>query len=114
MQTMQLTVSQRRALEQFANEFDTVNALADKNRQKIILLLADRLYDGMTVTEITQKMSTTQPAVSHHLKILRKAGLVSFRKAGLQSFYRITLEKPLKKLEDAIHQLRSTLIIKGQ
>ena len=39
MPTIQLTTEQRRALEGFANEFETVNALADRNRQKIILLL---------------------------------------------------------------------------
>ena len=80
MPTIQLTTEQRRALEGFANEFETVNALADRNRQKIILLLCERLHQGMTVTEITKMMAITQPAVSHHLKILREAGLVSFKK----------------------------------
>ena len=84
MPTIQLTTEQRRALEGFANEFETVNALADRNRQKIILLLCERLHQGMTVTEITKMMAITQPAVSHHLKILREAGLVSFKKEGLQ------------------------------
>lgn len=79
MPTIQLTTEQRRALEGFANEFETVNALADRNRQKIILLLCERLHQGMTVTEITKMMAITQPAVSHHLKILREAGLVSFK-----------------------------------
>ena len=83
MPTIQLTTEQRRALEGFANEFETVNALADRNRQKIILLLCERLHQGMTVTEITKMMAITQPAVSHHLKILREAGLVSFKKEGL-------------------------------
>lgn len=109
MPTIQLTTEQRRALEGFANEFETVNALADRNRQKIILLLCERLHQGMTVTEITKMMAITQPAVSHHLKILREAGLVSFKKAGLQSFYHVTLEAPLKSLEDAIHQVRLTV-----
>lgn len=80
MPTIQLTTEQRRALEGFANEFETVNALADRNRQKIILLLCERLHEGMTVTEITKMMAITQPAVSHHLKILREAGLVSFKR----------------------------------
>ena len=71
MPTIQLTTEQRRALEGFANEFETVNALADRNRQKIILLLCERLHQGMTVTEITKMMAITQPAVSHHLKILQ-------------------------------------------
>ncbi len=86
MPTIQLTTEQRRALEGFANEFETVNALADRNRQKIILLLCERLHQGMTVTEITKMMAITQPAVSHHLKILREAGLVSFKKRDCKAF----------------------------
>ena len=105
MLTVPLTIEQKGALEDFTNEFETMNALADRNRQKIILLLSERLQEGMTVTEITQMMAITQPAVSHHLKILREAGLVSFKKEGLQSFYRVTLDEPLKRLEVVIHNL---------
>lgn len=70
MPTIQLTTEQRRALEGFANEFETVNALADRNRQKIILLLCERLHQGMTVTEITKMMAITQPAVSDRKSVV--------------------------------------------
>lgn len=87
-------------------DFEVVNALADRNRQKIIYLLCSCADEGMTVTDITNEMSITQPAVSHHLKILREAGLVSFRKNGLQSLYYLTLNDPLTHLEKVIHDLR--------
>ena len=85
MPTIQLTANQRDALQNFTNEFETLNALADRNRQKIINLLCENLAEGMTVTEITQMMSITQPAVSHHLKILRQAKLVAFKKRDRKS-----------------------------
>lgn len=109
MPTIQLTAKQRDALQNFTNEFETLNALADRNRQKIINLLCENLAEGMTVTEITEMMSITQPAVSHHLKILRQADLVAFKKRGLQSFYYVTLNKPLEKLEQALHHLRKNI-----
>ena len=104
--TAQLTASQSRAIENFVDDFEVVNALADRNRQKIIVLLCNHLSEGLTVTDMTEEMSITQPAVSHHLKILREAGLVAFRKNGLQSLYYLTLSEPLTQLEDVIHELR--------
>lgn len=109
MPTIQLTANQRDALQNFTNEFETLNALADRNRQKIINLLCENLAEGMTVTEITQMMSITQPAVSHHLKILRQAKLVALKKRGLQSFYYVTLNKPLERLEQVLYHLRKNI-----
>ncbi len=106
MPTVQLTTSQTTAIENFVDDFEVVNALADRNRQKIIVLLCHNLAEGLTVTDITEQMSITQPAVSHHLKILREAGLVSFHKNGLQSLYYLTLSEPLTHLENVIHDLR--------
>ncbi|GBG95116.1 ArsR family transcriptional regulator [Ligilactobacillus salitolerans] len=106
MQAVRLSSAQSSAIENFVDDFEVVNALADRNRQKIIVLLCHNLNDGLTVTDITEQMSITQPAVSHHLKILREAGLVSFRKNGLQSLYYLTLSEPLTQLERVIHDLR--------
>ena len=61
------------------------------------------------MTEITDRMSIPQPAVSHHLKILREAGLVNFKKNGLQSVYFVSLDEPLSRLETVIHDLRTKI-----
>lgn len=105
MPTVNASITRDEALNNFVDNFDIINALADRNRQRIIILLFHHMDDGMTVTEITRQMSITQPAVSHHLKILREANLVSFKKNGLQSFYYLTLEQPLSRLEKVIHDL---------
>ena len=109
MPTVQLTPNQSVALDNFTNEFEVINALADRNRQRSIVLLCENLKDGLTVTEITDRMSITQPAVSHHLKILREAGLVNFKKNGLQSVYFVSLDEPLSRLETVIHDLRTKI-----
>ena len=59
MPTVQLTPNQSVALGNFTNEFEVINALADRNRQRIIVLLCENLKDGLTVTEITDRMSIT-------------------------------------------------------
>ena len=47
-------------------------ALADETRQKIMGLCC---CDWLSVNEIVEKTSVTQPTVSHHLAVLREAGL---------------------------------------
>jgi ArsR family transcriptional regulator len=61
--------------------------LADKSRLKILLSLAQ---DGeMNVTALCGMLGQSQPAVSHHLTLLRMNGLVSFRRQGKHNFYRV-------------------------
>lgn len=107
MVTKRFNKQQEAAVKSFEGNFNIMHALADKNRQRIIVLLAHHLDDGLTVTAITENMAITQPAVSHHLKILRDAGIVSFRKRGLQSMYYLTLKEPLKDLEKSLKDLRT-------
>jgi ArsR family transcriptional regulator len=61
--------------------------LADESRLKILLALAQ---DGeLHVTALCDLLHQTQPAVSHHLTLLRMAGLVGYRRDGKHNFYRI-------------------------
>ena len=61
--------------------------LADESRLKILLALAQ---DGERhVTALCDLLEQTQPAVSHHLTLLRMAGLVGYRRAGKNNYYRI-------------------------
>lgn len=107
MAVSKLNQQQEAAIKSFEKDFNVMHALADRNRQKIIVLLAHHLDGGLTVTSITERMAITQPAVSHHLKILRDAGIVSFHKKGLQSVYYLTLKEPLKGLEQSLNGLRT-------
>ncbi len=59
-------------------------AIADSTRQQIMKLCC---CEWVSVTEITEKMKVSQPTVSHHLAILREAGLVDVRSEGRQTFY---------------------------
>src|SRR5215470_17403379 len=61
--------------------------LADESRLKILLALAQ---DGeLHVTALCELLSQTQPAVSHHLTLLRMVGLVGYRRDGKHNYYRV-------------------------
>ena len=61
-------------------------ALADETRQKIMKLCC---CEWVSVSDIVQQLDVTQPTVSHHLAVLREAGLVEAREQGKQTFYRL-------------------------
>jgi ArsR family transcriptional regulator len=65
-------------------------ALADDTRQKIMTLCC---CEWISVSDIVEQLQVTQPTVSHHLAVLREAGLVEVRAEGKQTFYRLDQKK---------------------
>jgi len=59
-------------------------ALADGTRQKIMELCC---CQWCCVSEIVEAVNVSQPTVSHHLAVLRRAGLVNVREEGKNTFY---------------------------
>jgi Predicted transcriptional regulators len=64
-------------------------AIADETRQKI---MSECCCDWLSVNEIVEKVGFSQPTISHHLAILRDAGLVNIREEGKQTFYSLNQE----------------------
>jgi len=64
-------------------------ALADPTRRAILARLAD---GDATVTELTAPFPISMPAISRHLKVLRRAGLISRSRSG--QHLSSTLEAP--------------------
>jgi ArsR family transcriptional regulator len=61
--------------------------LADKSRIKILLALARE--GEVNVSTLCHLLKQSQPAVSHHLTLLRKSKLVGFRRDGKHNFYHL-------------------------
>ncbi len=76
-----------------------LKALADENRLAILGLLKRK---EMCVCDIWSALDLPQNLVSHHLGVLKRAGLVEFRKDGLNVHYS-TNKKCMKKLQDLLH-----------
>src|SRR5512147_1449326 len=77
--------------------FDPVlfaKAIADETRQKI---MSECCCGWLSVNEIVEKLNISQPlsqpTISHHLAILREAGLVNVREEGKQTFYSLNQER---------------------
>lgn len=116
---MQLTGYERAA----AGRLDaTFAALADPTRRAILA----RLLDGdASVTDLAAPFDMSQPAISKHLKVLERAGLVSRARdaqrrpvkaepkplaeaAGWLDSYRRTLERRFERLDALLEELQAT------
>ncbi|MDO4272316.1 MAG: metalloregulator ArsR/SmtB family transcription factor [Eubacteriales bacterium] len=62
-------------------------AIGDDTRQLILLVLLESDLSGIRVGEISKKTHLTRPSVSHHLQILKQAGIVAMRKEGTKNYY---------------------------
>ena len=67
-----------------SNPVTFAKALADPTRQAIMELICCK---WLSVGEIVEAIEVSQPTVSHHLAILRQAGLVNVRTEGKHSYY---------------------------
>lgn len=65
-------------------------AIGDQTRQLILITLLKSDLAGIRVGEIAKKTHLTRPSVSHHLQILKAAGIVSMKKDGTKNFYYIS------------------------
>ena len=61
-------------------------ALGDATRLEVFHLIASQ-DQAVCVCDITARFDVSQPTISHHLKVLREAGLITQTKRGVWSFY---------------------------
>jgi ArsR family transcriptional regulator len=73
------------------------SALSDPTRVSIVNRLA--CGEECCVCDLTDAFSLSQPTVSHHLRILRDAGLVEADRRGTWAYYRLVPEA-IERLRD--------------
>ena len=61
-------------------------ALADPTRRRLLDMLADT---ELPVNDLARRFSVTRPAISQHLRVLRRAGLVRETRVGRERRYRL-------------------------
>lgn len=80
------------SITQLAAELEScrtlLTALGDEVRQHLILsMMLSGQCSGIRVTEIAERTNLSRPAVSHHLQILKRAGIVKMRREGTKNYY---------------------------
>jgi DNA-binding transcriptional ArsR family regulator len=80
-----------------ATTSDVFNAIAEPRRREIVYVLAGG--KSRAVGELVATLKLPQPAVSKHLGVLRKVGLVTVNKRGQQRLYELNPEE-LKPVYD--------------
>ena len=65
--------------------------LADETRLRVLSLLVQ--HGELNVRTLCEQLDQSQPAVSHHLALLRHAGMIRARRDGKHNFYRCIPEK---------------------
>ena len=96
--------------EDFMNCQKVLLAIGDETRQSILLvLMGTDCQTGLRVGEITEQTHLSRPAVSHHLKILRDAGVILMRKEGTKNFYYIDIRTKLGLLKTLVTDIETLL-----
>jgi ArsR family transcriptional regulator, arsenate/arsenite/antimonite-responsive transcriptional repressor len=90
----------RLAAKKFEREAALLKAIADSHRLCILAALS-RAADHVCVCDFTQALPLNQPTVSHHLGILRDAGLITGERRGTWVYYRLVPDA-LERIEAAI------------
>ena len=81
--------------------------LQDESRQQILMLLFD--HHQMTVSELTENLELSRPAVSHHMKLLLDAGLVSVKKNGKERIYSLHLQRTVEQLKALLASIETDI-----
>ncbi len=95
-----VTASQEKLISEMDAGFPGLTDQSEKNLVQVFKLLADEtrlrillflLREGeLCVSDLCERLPyQTQPAVSHHLALLRVAGLIGVRRAGKHNFYSV-------------------------
>ena len=81
------------SVEEAARLAAVFKALADPARLRLLSLIAAQPEGEACTCELTEPVGLSQPTVSHHLKVLLDAGLLTRDKRGQWSYYRVVPER---------------------
>lgn len=87
-----------------------LTAIGDETRQHLMVeMMKMGQCTGVRVGAITEKTNLSRPAVSHHLQILKDAGILKVRKEGTMNFYYFDSE--MNSLESLVETLQLAIDI---
>ena len=94
--------------EQLQQEFRAcqglLTALGDETRQYLVCILLNCDCGGIRVRQLAERTNLSRPSISHHIQILKRAGIVESRREGTQIYYYLA---PQSRLVEQALQLFS-------
>ena len=78
-----------------------LKTIADPARLRLLSLIQAQPNGEACVCHLTEPLGLSQPTVSHHLKVLRQAGLVERERRGSWAYYRV-IPEPLAALREQL------------
>jgi len=78
-----------------------LKVLADPARLRLVSVIAAEPGAEACVCNLTEPLGLSQPTVSHHLRVLLEAGILSREQRGRWAYYRLVRE-PLRVLSEAL------------
>lgn len=81
-----------------------MKAIAEPNRLQILDMIS---IGEKCACDILDNFDFTQPTLSHHMKVLIEAGVVTARKEGKWQYYSLVTEN-IEEFQELIHQILNT------
>lgn len=105
-------------LTEFKSCQKILSAIGDEVRQHIIIQMlasnhsGEAQCGGMRVGEIAALSSLSRPTISHHLQILKNAGLLKMRREGTRNYYYFDADMiALENLIDMLEHIKSIMAL---
>ncbi|MDF2512266.1 MAG: transcriptional regulator [Herbinix sp.] len=87
-----------------------LNAVGDEVRQHLLCIMMESSCNGSRVIDIADKTHLSRPAVSHHMQILKDAGIVKSRKEGTCIYYYLDPDdNELDRLESLVADIKKIM-----
>lgn len=99
-------------LEIFSNVYNAIpilQALGDKERLFILLKLIYAGPDGISVKNLAHNSWLSRPAISHHLKVLKDAKIITSRKEGTMIYYYFDPSDKMEYVQNLTNKLQQHL-----
>ncbi|WP_326593595.1 metalloregulator ArsR/SmtB family transcription factor [Streptomyces brevispora] len=78
--------------DQATDRAKVFKALGDPVRLRLLSMIASRAGGEVCVCDLTPAFELSQPTISHHLKLLKQAGLIDSERRGTWVYYRLLPE----------------------
>lgn len=95
-------------LHEIRQSTEIFKAMSDPIRQDILMMFM--INKRMNVAQVVEQFRLSRPAISHHLKILRQAGILSSIKEKTEVYYSLTFgDSVIERLKMIVHTAESIL-----